>query len=191
MRAVAKRFLEANFSTLQRLLDSKFHEDRLVWLFILVYQYQKKWADKQKIIDFYLKNLKAVNNWDLVDATAPALLGDFLLDSSHELLFKLAQSDDLWKKRIAMVSTLGFIKKGKLETSLIVAEMLMWDSHDLIHKAIGRVLREVGKKDEKLLEKFLEKRAGSMPRTALRYSIERLEEQKKKFFMSMKRSFPS
>ncbi|HMT27444.1 MAG TPA: DNA alkylation repair protein, partial [Candidatus Absconditabacterales bacterium] len=120
MRTVAKQFLEADFSTLQKLLASKFHEDRLVGLFILVYQYQKKGADKKKIIDFYLANLKAVNNWDLVDATAPALLGDYLIEGNHEMLFEFARSDNLWKKRISIISTLGFIRKGLLKPSLLL-----------------------------------------------------------------------
>ncbi|MFH1592634.1 MAG: DNA alkylation repair protein [Candidatus Woesearchaeota archaeon] len=180
-RAITKKYKDIQFSDIKKLLLSRIHEERLVALLILVDNYQKTF-DK-KIIDFYLSHTKYVNNWDLVDLTAPKLLGPYLLDKDRSVLYKLANSSDLWEKRISVISTFVFIRNGEFEDTFKISEILLKDKHDLIHKAVGWMLREVGKKDQKEEERFLKKYYKKMPRTMLRYAIERFDEDKRKFYM--------
>ncbi|MFC1682152.1 DNA alkylation repair protein [Nanoarchaeota archaeon] len=184
-RKVAREFIDLELKDVQELLNSEIHEYRLVGLIILTYQY-KKYPEKQKdIFYFYLNNSKRVNNWDLVDLTAPNIVGDFLLKNYDlkKLIYDLASSENLWEKRIAIISTLAFIRNEKFEDVLAIAEILLNDSHDLIHKAVGWMLREVGKRDQNAEEKFLKKHYKNMPRTMLRYAIERFEEEKRKRYL--------
>lgn len=185
-RGVANKYKNLDISEIQKLLEDKVHECRLAGLFILGFQYDH--GDermKKKIVKFYLKNTKKVNNWDLVDSSAPYILGDYLFNKDKKILYKLARSKNLWERRIAIISTLGFIKKGHYEDTLKISEILISDKHDLIHKAVGWALREVGKKSKVTLEKFLKKYVRVMPRTTLRYSIERFSPKERKKYLSM------
>ncbi len=186
-RKIAAKYTDLGFLDIQKLLDSKYHEFRLVALVILMHQYKR--ADKfgkKKIYDLYLKNTKRINNWDLVDISASNIVGDFLLDKDRKTLYKLAMSDSLWEKRISVISTLAFIRKNEFEDTISISKILLFDKHDLIHKAVGWMLREVGKRDLKVLCKFLDKHYKIMPRTMLRYSLEKLEKNKKEFYMGRK-----
>ena len=173
-RAIAKKY-DLGLKEIQKLLDSGIHEERLVGLFILIKKYVKS-EDKKEIFNFYLKNTKRVNNWDLVDLSSHKIMGNYLLDKKRKILYKLAKSKNLWERRISIISTFAFIDNNDFKDALKIAEIHLEDSHDLIHKAVGWVLREIGKKDKKVLEGFLKKHYKQMPRTMLRYSIERFEE---------------
>lgn len=180
-RKVAKKFKDLKLSEIQPLLDSKIHEHRLVGLLILVDKYER--SNNKKIVDFYLSNTRNINNWDLVDLTAHKILGHYLLDKDRSILYDLAKSNELWEKRISMISTAAFIKENDFKDTLEIAEILLNDKHDLIHKAVGWMLREVGKKDQDVEETFLKKYYKTMPRTMLRYAIERFEEKKRKAYL--------
>ena len=183
-REIARKYIEIDLNVIEELLKSKIHEERLVSLMILVEKYNKSDDKNKKLIaDFYIKNAKKVNNWDLVDLSAPKILGNYLFDKDKSILYKLAKSENLWEKRISIVSTHAFIRNNQFSDTIKIAEILLNDKHDLIHKAVGWMLREMGKKDEKELTKFLDENYKKIPRTALRYSIERLDEKKKKFYM--------
>ena len=152
--------------------------------FVLVYKFEKADIQQQKeIVDFYLRNIKAANNWDLIDCVADKILGKYLIDKDKIVLYKFAKSDNLWKKRIAIISTFEFIKNNRFEDTLKIAEILLNDSHDLIHKAVGWMLREIGKRGLGVEEKFLKKHYKSMPRTMLRYAIERFPDSKRRFYL--------
>jgi len=180
---VAKKYFgEITFSDLQKLLNSKIHEHRMAGLRMMVSKYQKG-EDKTKVFNFYLKNTKRINNWDLVDVSALRIVGDYLLDKDRSILYKLAKSKNLWEKRISAISTFRFIKENDFKDSLNIAEILLNDEHDLIHKAVGWMLREIGKKNQGVEERFLKKYYKVMPRTMLRYAIERFEKNKRKFYM--------
>lgn len=183
-RKIAQRYLHLNFSDLRRLLNSKFHEYRLTGLFILVRQYEK--ADKkrrEKIYQFYLKNLNSVNNWDLVDSSASYIIGCHLEKKEKSILEKLAKSKNLWKRRIAIIATYYSIKKGDLSSMFKIGKILLKDHQDLIHKAVGWMLREVGKRDEEREDQFLKKYYQIMPRTMLRYAIEKFSPSKRDFYL--------
>lgn len=191
-RKIATRYKDLPFSEIKKLLKSKIHEERFIALLILILQYQKGNKKlKQKIFDFYLKNTKYINNWDLVDLSAHKIVGDFLvfqvrnLKQVPNLLVRLAKSKNLWEKRISVISTFSFIDKGSSKETLEIAEILVNDSHDLIHKAVGWALREVGKRvsldDEK---RFLDKYAKVMPRTMLRYATEKFNEKDKGYYLN-------
>lgn len=184
-RKLARKYKDLTLPEIEGLLESPIHEHRLTGLFILVGQYQKAKdeATKKKLAEFYLKNLKYVNNWDLVDSSAPYILGDYLLDRPKDKLYELAKSKDLWERRVAMLTCFGFIRKGEFEDALGIAEILVNDSEDLIQKAVGWMLREIGDKDLKTEEKFLDKHYKTMPRTMLRYAIEKFTPEKKQFYM--------
>jgi 3-methyladenine DNA glycosylase AlkD len=185
IRKEAKRNKTMELNEVKELLKSKIHEHRLAALLILVEKYQKSdEKGKKRIYDFYWKNSKKVNNWDLVDLSADKIVGDYLFDKDKKLLYKLARSKNLWERRIAIIATFHFIKNGKFDDTLRISEILLNDKHDLIHKAVGWMLREVGKRDQKVEEKFLKKHYKKMPRTMLRYAIERFDEKKRKFYMS-------
>jgi 3-methyladenine DNA glycosylase AlkD len=180
-RAIAKKYSGMNLKDVKKLLDSKIHEERLAGLLILVDKYQK--GDKENIFNFYLKNSHRINNWDLVDVTSHKIVGDFLSDKPRDILHALAESENLWERRISIVSTFAFINKNDFKDSIKLAEKLLHDEHDLMHKAVGWMLREIGKKDVKELEKFLKKHYKNMPRTMLRYSIEKFPEKTRKKYL--------
>jgi 3-methyladenine DNA glycosylase AlkD len=183
-RKVARKYPGLSLEDAQGLLSSKIHEHRLVALLILIFKYRRSdGKGKSEIFDFYLKNTSGINNWDLVDLSAQHIIGDYLLMSDRSLLQKLAQSKNFWERRIAIMSTFAFIRNQQFEDTLRIAAMLMHDKHDLIHKAVGWMLREVGKRDGEQLERFLKKYSGVMPRTMLRYSIERFDEGKRKAYL--------
>jgi 3-methyladenine DNA glycosylase AlkD len=178
-RNVAKRyFKQVSLDDVQQLLNSEIHEHRLTGLFILTYKFEKADTKEQKVIyDFYLKNTKAINNWDLVDCSAHKIVGEYLIDKDRSILYKLAKSKNLWEQRIAIISTFAFIRQKDFEDCLNLAEGFLTHKHDLIHKAVGWMLREVGKKDEFVLVSFLNPNYQKMPRTMLRYAIEKFPEQ--------------
>jgi 3-methyladenine DNA glycosylase AlkD len=183
-REIVKKYQELSLGDIQKLLNSKIHEERLIALLILVTQFKKGDIQKQEIIfNFYLKNTRNINNWDLVDLTAPNIVGQFLMDRNRKIIYKLAKSYDLWEKRIAILSTFTFIKCGQFKDALKIAEILLNDKHDLIHKAVGWMLREIGKRDLLMEEEFLKKYYGKIPRTMLRYAIEKFPEKKRKRYL--------
>jgi 3-methyladenine DNA glycosylase AlkD len=182
-RKVAKKFSQLQLVEVKMLLYSRIHEERLVALLILVWRYSSALSsreEKEEIVKFYLDNIKQVNNWDLVDLSAPNILGAHLIDRDRRLLYRLARSENVWERRIAILATYHFIRDGDFSDTLKIAEMLLQDRHDLIHKAAGWMLREVGKRDVASEEAFLEKHLSVMPRTMLRYAIERLPESKRR-----------
>ena len=181
---VAKKYYNLSLPKLKELLKSKIHEHRTCALRILVHKYAKAdEREKENIFNFYLQNTKNINNWDLVDLSAGNIFGDFLIKRDKNVLYKLVRSENLWERRIAIVSTFAFIKKGEFGNTLAISELLLKDKHDLIHKAVGWMLREVGKRDEEVLESFLKQHYKEMPRIMLRYAIERFEEEKRKKYL--------
>jgi 3-methyladenine DNA glycosylase AlkD len=188
-RKIAKKYLQLRITDLEKLLISKIHEHRLTALFILIDQYQKA-DDRQKkeIISFYLRMARVgrINSWDLVDLSAPKILGDFLLDKKKDTLYNLIKSKNLWVRRVAVLSTFTFIRESKFNDSLKIAQTLISDPEDLIHKAVGWMLREIGKKDFKLEMKFLDRWAGIMPRTMLRYAIEKFNQSDRYRFLNLR-----
>jgi 3-methyladenine DNA glycosylase AlkD len=193
-RLVAKKYIDLPFAELEKVITSPIHEERLCALIILNLRYKrdKDAASRKKIFTFYMKALRAghVNNWDLVDVSAP-IIGDYLIDQPDhmEILEKLARSKNLWQRRTAMIFTFAFLRKGITGPTVLIAESLLDDDHDLIHKAVGWMLREMGKRDPYLLRSFLKENAPEMPRTALRYSIERLPESERKRWLAIKPSY--
>jgi 3-methyladenine DNA glycosylase AlkD len=184
-RKVVKRYIDLPLNDLQELLSSKIHEHRLTALLILVSKYEKADASgKNEIFSFYLKNTETINNWDLVDLSAPRIIGDYLRKKDPSILFKLAKSNNLWERRIAILSTFNFIANNDFDVAISIAELLLHDEHDLIHKAVGWMLREIGKRDQEIEEQFLSKYCIRMPRTMLRYAIEKFEEKKRKFYLT-------
>lgn len=183
-RIISKKFKDLSLEDIQNLLDNKVHEVRLTGLFILIERYNIS-DNKKEIFDFYLKNTRNINNWDLVDLSAPKILGDFLINNSKEtkVLYNLVKSDNLWERRIAILSTFTFIKNNNFEETLKIAEILLKDEHDLIHKSVGWMLREIGKRDKNKEKEFLNNYYRIMPRTMLRYSIEKFDSKEKEFYM--------
>jgi 3-methyladenine DNA glycosylase AlkD len=178
-RAIAKRFKNLPLPETKFLLESVYHEIRLTGLLILVYYYKKaSIKERKRVFDFYLKHLNRVNNWDLVDSTASHIAGHFIYEHGKDssILLKLSKSESLWKRRVAIIATFYFIDKGEFRISLNIAESYLDAKEDLIHKATGWVLREIGKKDIGTLISFLDQHCSSMPRTMLRYAIEKLDE---------------
>lgn len=229
LKGVVKRYRDLELKEVQKLLQDGYHECRSAALGILKWHYKKAdKAGKKKIVYLYLKNTKLVNNWDLVDISAPNILGDYLFSycnsgaccrlvpsdvlvahgelraldgtpsaadtprksqslSGKNILYRLARSTNLWEKRIAIIATFAFIHEGQFDDTLAIAEILLNDEHDLIHKAVGWMLREIGKRDLKTEENFLEKYATTMPRTMLRYAIEKFEEEKRQYYLKFKK----
>ena len=183
LRKIAKKYIEINLKDLQNLIQSPIHEYRLTAFIILTYKFVKTKDEKIKkqIYNYYLKNRRYVNNWDLVDVTTPKVVGAYLLDkiNEREILYKYARSKKLWEKRIAILATFTFLRDGQFKDALQISKILLNDKHDLIHKAVGWMLREIGKKDLVVEERFLKKYYKKMPRTMLRYAIERFEEKKR------------
>lgn len=192
-RKVARSFQDLSRAHLLTLFASPWHECRLTGMLILVHQFQRaakpknpdRHAQCQDIVDFYLSNLDAVNNWDIVDSTSHKILGAWCLveRSQRSTLNRLAQSESLWERRIAVVATYALIKNDEFEEIIALSKRLLNDEHDLMHKAIGWMLREMGKRDPNQLEQFLTKHASEMPRTMLRYSIEKLSKEERMHWM--------
>lgn len=174
-RAIARRFKQLPLEEIRTLLQSPYHECRLTALLVLVSQYEKAKSDGQRktVYDFYVRNVDRVTNWDLVDGSCHKIMGPYLFDRSRKPLFQFAKADHLWKNRIAIVTTYYFIKRNDLDATIELAILLLDHPHDLIHKAVGWMLRELGKQDEAVLLSFLEQHCDQMPRTMLRYSIEK------------------
>jgi 3-methyladenine DNA glycosylase AlkD len=186
LRKLAKEYQGLTLAESQRLLRSAYHEDRLLALLILVRAYEKgNDAVKRKVYNLYLKNVRFINNWDLVDSSAPQIVGAFLWDNDRDALYRLARSRNLWQRRIATIATFYFIKRGDFRDTLKIAEMLLQDREDLIHKAVGWMLREVGKRDRQAEERFLNKHCNHMPRVMLRYAIEKFPEPKRRQYLTI------
>jgi len=184
IRRVAKEFMGLPLAEVECLLHSPIHEERLAALVVLVMQAAKADAKARKpIYDFYLANTKFINNWDLVDLSAPQIVGAYLADKSRRPLYRLAKSSWLWDRRISILATFHFIRQADFDDTLKIAEMLLTDREDLMHKAVGWMLREVGKRDVAVLEAFLGQHCRMMPRTMLRYAIERFPEKKRRAYM--------
>lgn len=188
-REVTKKYSNAPFEDIAQLLRSPYHEFRLSALIALVTKYKKSKNDNDKkaIVDFYLANTEYINNWDLVDLSCEYIVGDYLLNRNHDILFRLSKSDNMWEQRIAIISTLTFIRNGKFETTMKLCVSYLTHKHDLIHKASGWMLREIGKRDTATLLSFLDEHAALMPRTALRYAIEKLSPELRSKYLAIKR----
>lgn len=188
IRLVAKQYSHAPLEVVSRLLDSEWHECRMCALLILVMKYKKAAEEeKQAIFDLYLSRTERINNWDLVDLSAPNIVGEHLYSSTDRtILYRLAESPLLWERRIAMVSTLCFIRKGDFGDTFALADKLVNSTHDLMQKAVGWMLREMGKRDISLLRIFLDKHAATMPRTMLRYAIEKMDSAERHEWMGRK-----
>ncbi len=183
-RKVARKFRELPLEQVLKLLKSKFHEERLLALFMLVALFKKGDDKEQKnIYDAYLGHTDTINNWDLVDGSAHQIVGGYLFERDRKRLYQLAKSKSLWERRISMIATYTFIKKDDFVDTLKLSEILLTDEEDLMHKAVGWMLREVGKKDVEVEEKFLGKHYKKMPRTMLRYAIEKFEEGKRQGYL--------
>jgi 3-methyladenine DNA glycosylase AlkD len=184
LRTLAKQQRDASLTTMQTLLDSKYHEERVFALLLLMQFYQR--ADEvgqQAAFDLYLGNTHRINNWDLVDISAPHIVGRHLQDRPRKLLHRMAKSASLWERRIAIIATFHFIRLDDFADTLQIAQTLLHDEHDLMHKAVGWMLREVGKRDLASEEVFLKQHHRNMPRTMLRYAIERFPEPKRKNYL--------
>ena len=180
IRKIAKKFSqEISLQELTKLIRNPTHEVRLCALIILVNKYKKE--DKNKIYKYYLNHLNAINNWDLVDTSAPHIVGDYLYKNPEKskILLEFSQSENLWIRRISIVSTFAFIKKNEFKKTLEIAKLLLNDDHDLIHKAVGWMLREIYKRDEGLIKGFLRQNYAQIPRTTLRYAIERMDKEER------------
>lgn len=181
-RYIAKKYSHVSLGDVETLMRSKIHEERLIALLILV-EKNKEERNENHIQRIYLKNMRWVNNWDLVDLSADKIVGRHLYNRKKDLLFSLAKSENVWERRIATIATFYFIKNEKYDDTLKIAKMLMNDTHDLIHKAVGWMLREIGKRSLSVEEKFLKTHYKKMPRTMLRYAIERFPEAKRKRYL--------
>jgi len=184
LRGIAKKFSqEISLQELTELIRSPIHEVRLCALIILVNKYKKE--DSDKIYQYYLKHLNSVNNWDLVDTSAPHIVGDYLNKNPEKskILLEFSRSENLWIRRISIVSTLAFIKNNEFNKTLEIAKLLLSDDHDLIHKAVGWMLREIYKRDEVLIKRFLRQNYAQIPRTTLRYAIERMDKEERLLYL--------
>ena len=192
-RSVASSYKNMDLGEVQKLFNSPFHEARLCAAIILNLQFKvaKTFQERKKIFDFYMKQVRAerINNWDIVDVSAP-WMGVYLteVEDPMPLLIRLAKSKSLWQRRVSMILTFALIRKGDLEPTIIIAQSLLKDDQDLIHKAVGWMLRELGKRDVMMLRRFLSEHAHEMPRTMLRYSIEKLPERERKKWLTESKS---
>jgi 3-methyladenine DNA glycosylase AlkD len=187
LRKLAKKYQDMACTAVGELLKSKFHEDRMLALLLLLQKYLKADdAGKKNIYTMYLRNTRFINNWDLVDVAAHHIVGHYLMDKSREPLYRLARSKLLWERRIAIIATFHYIRQNKFDDTLKIAGMLIEDPHDLMHKAVGWMLREVGKRDLQSEEQFLKTYYRQMPRTMLRYAIERFHEAKRREYLEGK-----
>jgi DNA alkylation repair enzyme len=189
--ALAKEFIEMPPDEIEKLLESPIHEVRVGAVSIMDWQARSKKTHEERrkeLFDLYIRRHDRINNWDLVDRSAPYVVGGYLFDKPRDVLYKLARSENVWERRTAIVSTYYFIRAGDVADTFKIAEMLLNDDHDLIHKATGGWLREAGKKDPQKLLGFLDKYAGAMPRTALRYAIEHLDKKQRDHYMGLKKA---
>lgn len=187
VRQVAKLHAQAPLQELEVLIHSPVHEDRLLAVIILGLQYRKgSDTEKKRIHKFYLRNIERVNNWDLVDTSAPLIVGEHLVAQKRDLLYKFARSKNIWRRRIAVLSTFAFIRENDFKDLLALSEILLHDKEDLMHKAVGWLLREAGKKDPRVLNQFLDKHSHEMPRTMLRYALEKLSPQERAHYLAQK-----
>jgi len=183
-RKVARLFIDMNLKDVMSLLDEEVHEYRLTALLILVAKYEKGSEElKAQIVEAYCRAADRINNWDLVDLSAYKILGPWFIDRDKSLLYEFARSGHLWKERIAMLTTFHFIKNKAFDTALEIAEILLHHEHDLIHKAVGWMLREIGKRDGDVERNFLKKHYRTMPRTMLRYAIEKFLEEERQDYL--------
>lgn len=183
-KIVRAHWKECTLAQLETLLQSPWHECRLAALYMLIEHFKRADTVGQKrIYNLYVRNTKYINNWDLVDTSAPHIVGQYLIDKPRTVLYTFAKSRDLWKKRIAILATFTFIRRHDFTDALHISELLVNDSHDLIHKAVGWMLREIGNKDMAAEERFLRQQYTTMPRTMLRYAIEKFPTSKKDFYM--------
>ncbi len=182
-RQLAVKYKDLDFNDILTLLKSPIHEERLIALLILVHQYEKEELLQRRIYEFYLKNTKYINNWDLVDLSSDKIVGAYLIDKPKDVLVKLSKSKNLWERRIAILATYNFIKNKMFDDTLLIAQNLVDDKNDLIQKAVGWMLREVGKRDIKKEEQFLKKYYKTMGRTALRYAIEKFPQSLRKKYL--------
>lgn len=187
-RLVAKQGSALSISDITKFLTSPWHEERLLGTILLVNRYKKSSEEaREEIYKTYLKNITTgINNWDLVDTSAPSIVGSHLISRKRDVLYKLTKSKNLWEKRVAIIATLAFIRQNDVADTLNICELFLTEKHDLMHKACGWMLREIGKKDRKALRDFLKKHAHHMPRTMLRYSIEHLSQEEKVTWMKKK-----
>jgi 3-methyladenine DNA glycosylase AlkD len=184
LRKLAGEFQGLTLSETEELLHSPYHEDRLLALLILVRLFAKGGeSERKKVYSTYLKNTRFVNNWDLVDSSAPYIVGAFLFDKDRKVLERLARSRKLWERRIAVMATFHFIRRGEFDDTLKIARALLSDREDLIHKAVGWMLREVGKKNVEVEENFLREHCKRMPRVMLRYAVEKFPEPKRRRYL--------
>jgi 3-methyladenine DNA glycosylase AlkD len=185
-RKVAKANVDISYEDLVHIIKSRIHEDRLCALITLVYKFEKVKTEQEKkrAVDFFIQYHLYANNWDLVDTVSDKILGPWLIDRDKSLLYEYAHSSNLWERRIAIITTFHFIRQGEFEDTIRISEILLNDKHDLIHKAVGWMLREMGKREQQELIHFLNKHYKNMPRTMLRYSIERLPEQSRKGYLA-------
>jgi 3-methyladenine DNA glycosylase AlkD len=184
IRNIAKKFNTLSMDEAEEFLQSPYHEERLFAIFVLIDLFEKaKEEDRKKIYILYLKNTKFINNWDLVDTSAGPIVGAYLFNGDKEPIYILAKSENLWERRIAIMATFYFITQNEFNDTLKIAEMFLKDQEDLIHKAVGWMLREIGKRNLELEESFLKKHYQNMPRTMLRYAIEKFPEEKRKSYL--------
>ena len=184
IRETVKKYKEINLSEVTKLLKSKYHEVRLFALLVLVYKFKNENVEGQeKIYNLYMKHRKYVNNWDLVDSSAPYIVGAWLCNRDKTILYELALSNRLWERRISILATAFFISQGHFNDTLKISSILLNDNEDLIHKAVGWMLREVGKKNRLVEEKYLRSRYKKMPRTMLRYAIEKFEPERRREYL--------
>jgi 3-methyladenine DNA glycosylase AlkD len=185
LRKLAVKYGAISLREISALLSSPWHEERLLALLILVRQYSRAEAPRRRMIyNLYMRRRAGINNWDLVDSSAPQIVGGQLCDDDPSQLFRLAKSRRLWERRMAVIATFHDIKRGRFDLSLRVARMLLDDPHDLIHKAVGWMLREVGKRSRPIEEAFLRRHAAEMPRTMLRYAIEHFPEGRRRRYLA-------
>ena len=187
LRKLAKEYKTITLKEVKQLLHSSIHEERLLSLFMLIHRYSKgDESEKKRIYELYLKDTKFINNWDLVDSSAGQIVGAFLFNKSKKPLYDLVKSDNLWERRISIISTFYFIKHNQFSDTIKISKILLPDKEDLIHKAVGWMLREVGKRDMSIEENFLKKHYKNMPRTILRYAIEKFPESKRQRYLKGK-----
>ncbi len=184
MHRTSREFVELPLAEASKLLDSKFHEDRALALLVLVRRFERgSQSEKRLIYELYVRKLARVNNWDLVDSSAHHIVGGWLADRSRAPLTTWAMSEVLWERRVAIIATFHYIRAGGFATTLQIARLLLKDPEDLIHKAVGWMLREVGNRDRNVAERFLKRHYEQMPRTMLRYAIERFPERRRRAYI--------
>ncbi len=183
IRRIAKEYINIELAEVLTLLKRKEHEIRMCALLILVYKFKKRGSNKKEIFDLYINNTKYISNWDLVDVTCPNIVGEYLFDKDRFVLYSLANSNSIWERRIAIISTLRFIKNNEFKDTLEISKLLLHDEHDLIHKAVGWMLREVYKRDKQIIISFLNEYGSIMPRVMLRYAIEKMDNKLRLYYL--------